>query len=139
MAPITIEVAGPANAIWNSCPGVFISPSTFEAPPKMNRVIEGTVIPWCSATKACDSSCSRTERKKIAAAANPASQRSADDSSGTSPATSPCSRHATRTKTNSHDQWTRIAIPRTRPMTMPLRRSIVRWYPVASGLDRRGG
>ena len=67
----TMLTKGPAIATQNDSAGVLDSLSKLAKPPKINRVIDFTSIPWYRATKLCPNSWAKTEENNNNAVISP--------------------------------------------------------------------
>ena len=113
-------VSGPTTVISSSARGERGSPRMCAMPPKMNSVIPATGTPFARPTRACDSSCARTDRKNMSAAIAPMAQLNLDDQSGWCAGNRPPPRLMTISqKTMSRLQSTRTSTPAIRPTRKP--------------------
>jgi hypothetical protein len=72
--PMDRLAAGPATATAASARGLGLAPPSCVTPPRNQRVIRSTLMPWCRATTAWASSWAMTVVRKTADATAPTSQ-----------------------------------------------------------------
>jgi hypothetical protein len=121
-SPAIMRLArGPTPAISSSSRGESGSRRMRAIPPKMKRVMPSTGMPFARDTRACESSCARSEEKKSSVPARPMTMYVERGRSGSACGkTASASDQKTRKKITSQERSTRISKPSTEPRRSPV-------------------